>query len=184
MLLKEREFTIFNELKNIDNETGDVKIFNYVHSETMDTTYNVLFSNRRLTTIGENYSSAEIARIIYDSFNMYWNTVIDAYSSVLDIIKLGSTSTETGHEKPIAYTRTNTRELASYDVQTFKNSERETEIYTPDSESDENRTITKTSKNADNIIKAKKILQSNIIYDTIFRDVNRIVSLMIVESEV
>lgn len=180
MKLSEKNFTIFTSLNT--NYTN-ILLFEYVYPETLDTTYNSLFGNRELSTLGKNKDSDEIADIIYSCFVHDWNALIESEKAALNIVKLGGIKTEESNNTPIPYERTTTRELASYSTNALQNESRETEVYTPSEDETGHNSITTTSKTSDSIIKAKTLLLNDIINGIIFRDVNNITTILVMSIE-
>lgn len=180
MKLSEKSLTIF---KSLNTKYNDILLFEYVYPDTLDTTYNNLFGNRELTTLGKNKTSDEIADIVYSCFVHYWNMLIESEKAALNIIKLGGSKTEESTDNPIPYERITTKELASYSTNGFQNEERETEVYTPSEEETGHRLVTTTTKTADAIIKAKTLLLNDIINGIIFRDVNSITTILVMSAE-
>ena len=142
----------------------------------LDPLYNMKYGEKDLTTYATNETIDFIVESIHTFYDNKWTWLYNYYNNVLESIVYGGSSIkkeEIGIEKS-----TTTNKLASYDEGTLQNS---------DSSEFEKQPITKTITTTDSTLSGYKsrfdYLQSTDFYDTIFIDVNKLLTLDIYRED-
>lgn len=145
-------------------------------TDKLDPLYNMIYGEKNLTTYATNENIDSIVESIYNFYNNKWTWLYNYYNNLLKSIVYGGESVkkeEIGIEKS-----STTNKLASYDEGTLQNS---------DSSEFEKQPTTKTTTTTDSTLSGYKsrfdYLQSTNFYDTIFTDVNKLLTLDIYRED-
>ena len=176
-------FTLFQTMKSNGVDLG---IFDFISPKKLDLYYSNMFGERFLSNIYLNNTIEDIAEIINGFFTTKWNSLqafilskttgLEQYSEKLTetIIDTGSVTTD----------RENTNKVSAYNDENFVNN---------DSDTEHNKThyddLTKTRTqyidklNPNDLNNVVMFLTNNFVYDTIFNDVNSVITLKIFDFD-
>lgn len=172
-------FNIFSEISKIKS----LKVFTYMSADTMDLYYKNAKSKKPTAPILDKLTQAEIAKILVGLYAEKWDTVVDYILKANETIitngeKETKTQTTTGKETTNSITE---NEVSAYNVDEYSNNDKSTTTGTTDNEGGLNYTIIK--ENSNYMEKALNYLKTNFIYDTVFSDVDTIITLSIFDSD-
>ena len=174
---------IFEEIKKIN---PDLKIFTIVTPATIDTAYLMRFSSRICAPFVSATTVENIAGIINAMFAQKWDVLFDTVNAVnSSVMKAGEHTTEItdSTNTPDVVTEI-TGQVSPYDSSDFTNNDKTTTTNTGTTTTHSEREYTRTNPNANTTNYAFQYLKSNPLYDTMFMDVNSVLTLNIFESEV
>lgn len=178
--VKELEsFTLFQTLKNSGVDLG---IFDFISPEKLDMYYSNMFGERFLSNIFINNTISDVAEIINGFYTTKWNSLqafilskttgLETYSE-----KLTETVVDTGE---VETDRTNTNTVSAYNDENFVNNDKDTEnTKTQYNELTKTRTQYIDKLNPNELNNVVLFLKNDFVYDTIFTDVNEIITLKI-----
>ena len=178
--VKELEnFTLFQTMKKNGIDLG---IFDFVSPEKLDLYYTNMYGERFLSNIFINNTIEDVAEIINGFFTTKWNSLqafilskttgLEQYSE-----KLTETIVDTGG---IETNRINTNSVSAYNDENFVNNDKDAENTTTNYDD-----LTKTRTQYIDRLSPEVLnnvvlfLTNNFVYDTIFTDVNEIITLKI-----
>ena len=178
--VKELEsFTLFQTMKNNGVDLG---VFDFISPEKLDMYYNNMFGERFLSNIYLNNTIEDVAEIINGFFTTKWNSLqafilsktsgLETYSE-----KLTETIVDTGD---IITDRESTNKVSAYNDENFVNNDNDTEnskTHYDDLTKTRTQYIDRLSpETLNNVV---LFLTNNFVHDTIFTDVNEIITLKI-----
>ncbi len=184
-----KDITNFNLFQTIATKK-DLGIFDFINARLLDTYYSCMFGERTLNTLYTRNDIDDLAEIIIGFYATKWDSMLAYVTNSIPMLqnygeKLIETITDSGN---IVTDHENTNSVTGYDSEDFVNDNKEVSKDTTtynDKKSIREQIINKISSNdLQNII---SYLQSNFIYDTIFKDINDSLTLSIFsinESEV
>lgn len=178
--VKELEsFTLFQTMKNNGVDLG---IFDFISPQKLDMYYSNMYGERFLSNIYLNNTIEDVAEIINGFFTTKWNSLqafilskrtgLEQYSE-----KLTETIVDTGS---VITDRENTNKVSAYNDEDFVNNDNDTEhnkTHYDDLTKTRTQYIDRFSPETLNSVIL--FLTNNFIYDTIFTDVNEIITLKI-----
>lgn len=172
-------FTLFQTLKNNGVDLG---IFDFVLPTKLDLYYTNMYGEKFLSNIFINNTIEDVAEIINGFYTTKWNSLLAYIVSKNEGLKtysekLTETTIDTGD---VETNRTNTNTVSAYNDDNFVNNDKDTEnTKTQYNELTKTRTqyIDKLSPNELNNVVS--FLTNNFVYDTIFNDINNIITLQI-----
>lgn len=177
--IKELEkFNLFSEISKINV----LKIFSYIAPEDLDFYYLAMNGERFVSNILLNNDFTKIANIISQMYTTKWDNLTDYIINSIPIINnYGSRTTEIatnmGKENT---TRETTNFVSGFNSEDFTDNTKDTEksiLEYEDRQTVKETTHTNIDYNyLENII---SYLQNNFIYDTMFTDINNIITLSI-----
>lgn len=154
--------------------------FNIMPS-TCDILYNNMCGSRLLSRFGRDNDVSTIATVLQQMFYDKWANAWNSYQSYADMI-LGDK--ETTEEKVVddnenTGSNTDTNTVSAYNDENFVNDDKKsTEIRNKiDNKRTRDKTVRKTNINT--VEKVSELLQKDFLYDTIFIDVNTVLTLNI-----
>lgn len=176
-------FTLFKTLKN---NGADLGIFDFISPEKLDIYYTNMFGERFLSTIFINNTILDVAEIIKGLYATKWNSLfafivskkegLETYSE-----KLVETIVDTGN---VETNRTNTNDVSAYNDEDFVNNDRDIEnAKTQYNELTKTRTQYIDKLNPNDLNNIITFLTNNFVYDTVFNDVNSIITLKIFDFD-
>lgn len=172
-------FTLFQTMKNNGVDLG---IFDFISPQKLDMYYSNMYGERFLSNIYLNNTIEDVAEIINGFYTTKWNSLqafilskrtgLEQYSE-----KLTETIVDTGS---VITDRENTNKVSAYNDENFVNNDNDTEhnkTHYDDLTKTRTQLIDKLSpETLNNVI---LFLTNNLIYNTIFTDVNKIITLKI-----
>ena len=146
---------------------------------TCDILYNNMYGSRLLARFGRDNDVSTIATVLQEMFYEKWANAWKSYQSYADMI-LGdkeTTSENVVDDNENTGTNTDTNTVSAYNDENFVNDDKKsTQIHNEiKNNRTRNKTVTKT--NIDTVEKVSKLLQNDFLYDTIFIDVNTVLTL-------
>lgn len=180
MKLADKPLNIFGAIKT---SNPDLKLFTYCDSDTLDTFYNAMYSQRTLAPIALNTEVQSLGNIINGLFHTKWDNLIDGYVKAIENLLTFGTS-ETVTEKTNTQgegTDTTTNTVSAYNEDDFTNDNKSDVSSTNKSDVNRTRTTDRASARNVNII-WNFLLRTNVIYN-IIDDVNSVITLSIYERE-
>lgn len=178
--VKELEsFTLFQTMKN---KGVDLGIFDYISPEKLDMYYSNMFGERFLSNVYLNNTIEDVAEIINGFFTTKWNSLLAFIVSKNEGLKTYSeklieTTIDTGG---VDTDRNSTNSVSAYNDENFVNNDKDvdhtTTIYN-DLTKTRTQYIERLNPNELNVV--VNYLTNNFIYDTIFNDINKIITLQI-----
>ena len=146
---------------------------------TCDILYNNRYGSRLLARFGRDNDVSTIATVLQEMFYEKWTNAWNSYQSYADMI-LGdkeTTSENVVDDNVNTGTNTDTNTVSAYNDENFVNDDKKsTEIHNEiKNNRTRNKTVTKTNINT--VEKVSKLLQNDFLYDTIFIDVNTVLTL-------
>lgn len=176
-------FTLFQTLKNNGVDLG---IFDFVSPEKLDLYYTNMYGERFLSNIFINNTIEDVAEIVNGFFTTKWNSLesfILSKTTGLELYseKLTETIVDTGG---IETNRINTNSVSAYNDENFVNNDKDSEN-TKTNYDDLTKTRTQyidrlSPEELNNVV---SFLTNNFIYNTIFTDVNELLTLKIFSFE-
>lgn len=176
-------FTLFKTLKNNGTDLG---IFDFISPEKLDIYYTNMFGERFLSTIFINNTISDVAEIIKGLYATKWNSLLTFIVSKNEGLKtysekLTETTVDTGD---VETNRTSTNDVSAYNDENFVNNDRDTEnAKTQYNELTKTRTQYIDKLNPNDLNNVIMFLTNNFVYDTIFNDVNSVITLKIFDFD-
>ena len=190
-MMKERRMKKMSDVKTVYDKFSENGLFAALNNvatlpfnimpSTCDILYNNMYGSRLLSRFGRDNDVSTIATVLQEMFYEKWANAWNSYQSYADMI-LGDK--ETTQEKIVddnenTGTNTDTNTVSAYNDENFVNDDKKsTEIH---NEIDNKRTRDKTVRktNINTVEKVSELLQKDFLYDTIFVDVNTVLTLNI-----
>ena len=190
-MMKERRMKKMSDVKTVYDKFSENGLFAALNNvatlpfnimpSTCDILYNNMYGSRLLSRFGRDNDVSTIATVLQEMFYEKWANAWDSYQSYADMI-LGDK--ETTQEKIVddnenTGRNTDTNTVSAYNDENFVNDDKKsTEIH---NEIDNKRTRDKTVRktNINTVEKVSELLQKDFLYDTIFIDVNTVLTLNI-----
>lgn len=178
--VKELEsFTLFQTMKNNGVDLG---VFDFISPEKLDMYYSNMFGERFLSNIYLNNTIEDVSEIINGFFTTKWNSLqafilskttgLETYSE-----KLTETIVDTGD---IITDRESTNKVSAYNDENFVNNDNDVEnSKTHYNDLTKTRTQYIDRLSPETLNNVVLFLTNNFVYDTIFTDVNEIITLKI-----
>ena len=146
---------------------------------TCDILYNNMYGSRLLARFGRDNDVSTIATVLHEVFYEKWANAWSNYKSYADMI-LGDK--ETTQENIVddnvnTGTNTNINTVSAYNDEDFVNDDKKTTETHNKIDNNRTRNTTLRKTNTDTVEKVSKLLQKDFLYDTIFIDVNTILTL-------
>ena len=171
-----------NLFETMDNLQPGQDIFNFVDSKLLDKYYINMYGNREVAEIVENLEITELAAILNNQFMHKWNNIVLNYldsenllTNYKEIITELSTNNMTTDN-----TRTDTNKVSAYNDEDFVNNDENTAVENTVTENEGNKEIIRTKiKEVDFYNKVNEYLTNFNIYNIIIIDINKIVTLNI-----
>lgn len=190
-MMKERRMKKMSDVKTVYDKFSENGLFAALNNvatlpfnimpSTCDILYNNMYGSRLLSRFGRDNDVSTIATVLQQMFYDKWANVWDSYQSYADMI-LGDK--ETTVEKVVddnenTGTNTDTNTVSAYNDENFVNDDKKsTEIHNKiDNKRTRDKTVRKTNINT--VEKVSELLQKDFLYDTIFIDVNTVLTLNI-----
>lgn len=176
-------FTLFKTMKNNGVDLG---IFDFISPEKLDMYYTNMFGERFLSTIFINNTISEVAEIIKGLYATKWNSLLAFIASKNEGLKtysekLTETNVDTGN---VETNHTNTNGVSAYNDEDFVNNDRDIEnTKTQYNELTKTRTQYVDKLNPNDLNNVVTFLTNNFVYDTIFDDINNIITLKIFDFD-
>lgn len=163
-----------------------LKIFSVVTPEFLDSAYMLKFSSRICTPVVLSTSIDNIAGIVNAMFSQKWDTLFDTVKAVnSSVVNAGEYITEkTDSTNNPDVTTEITGQVSPYDSAEFANNDKTTTTNKGTTKIHTDREYTRTTPNANTTNNIFQYLKNNPLYDTMFMDVNSVLTLNIFESEV
>ena len=188
-MMKERRMKKMSDVKTVYDKFSENGLFAALNKvaplpfnitpSTCDILYNNRYGSRLLARFGRDNDVSTIATVLQEMFYEKWTNAWNSYQSYADMI-LGDK--ETTEEKVTDNnvnngTNTDVNTVSAYNDENFVNDDKKsTEIHNEiKNNRTRNKTVTKT--NIDTVEKVSKLLQNDFLYDTIFIDVNTVLTL-------
>ena len=179
MKVKECLTNIFQTMEELQPEQD---IFNFVDSKLLDKYYINMYGNREVTEIVENLELNELASILNNQFMHKWNNIILNYLDSENLLtNYKETITElTTNNMTTDNTRTDTNKVSAYNDEDFVNNDENTAVENIVTENEGNKETIRTKiKEVDFYDKVNKYLKNFDIYSIMIIDVNKVVTLNI-----
>lgn len=190
-MMKERRMKKMSDVKTVYDKFSENGLFAALNNvatlpfnimpSTCDILYNNMYGSRLLSRFGRDNDVSTIATVLQQMFYDKWANAWDSYQSYADMI-LGDK--ETTVEKVVddnenTGTNTDTNTVSAYNDENFVNDDKKsTEIHNKiDNKRTRDKTVRKTNINT--VEKVSELLQKDFLYDTIFIDVNTVLTLNI-----
>lgn len=180
MKVKDLEsFTLFQTMKN---NGADLGIFDFITPKKLDLYYSNMFGERFLSNTYLNNTIEDVAEIINGFFTTKWNSLLSFITIKNEGLKtysekLTETTVDTGN---VETNRTSTNDVSAYNDENFVNNDRDTEnAKTHYDDLTKTRTQYIDKLNPNDLNNVVTFLTNNFVYDTIFNDVNSIITLQI-----
>lgn len=178
--VKELEsFTLFQTMKNNGVDLG---IFDFISPEKLDMYYSNMFGERFLSNIYLNNTIEDVAEIINGFFTTKWNNLLAYIVSKNKNLaeyseKLIETTIDTGG---VDVDRNSTNSVSAYNDDDFVNNDKDVD-HTTTTYNDLTKTRTQSIErlNPNELNVVVNYLTNNFVYDTIFNDINNIITLQI-----
>lgn len=174
-------FNLFQEISS----GNFLDIFDVVSAENMDFYYLAMYGERYTSNLFNKYEISKVAEIISQLYNDKWNNIYNYIKNSVPILntygnKTSEVTTNTGAENT---ERTLENKISAYNASDYSENTKDVEnsnLTFTDRKTTKETTYTDI-KNIDlnNIV---DYLKTNYIYDTIFTDVNNIITLSIFDS--
>lgn len=174
-------FNLFQEISSVNF----LDIFDVVTAENMDFYYLAMYGERYTSNLFNKYEISKVAEIISQLYNDKWNNIYNYIKNSIPILntygnKTSEVTTNTGAENT---ERTLENKISAYNASDYSENTKDIEnsnLTFTDRKTTKETTYTDI-KNIDlnNIV---DYLKTNYIYDTIFTDVNNIITLSIFDS--
>lgn len=190
-MMKERRMKKMSDVKTVYDKFSENGLFAALNNvatlpfnimpSTCDILYNNMYGSRLLSRFGRDNDVSTIATVLQQMFYDKWANAWNSYQSYADMI-LGDK--ETTVEKVVddnenTGTNTDTNTVSAYNDENFVNDDKKsTEIHNKiDNKRTRDKTVRKTNINT--VEKVSELLQKDFLYDTIFIDVNTVLTLNI-----
>lgn len=187
--MKERRMKKMSDVKTVYDKFSENGLFAALNKvaplpfnitpSTCDILYNNRYGSRLLARFGRDNDVSTIATVLQEMFYEKWTNAWNSYQSYADMI-LGDK--ETTQENVVddnvnTGTNTDTNTVSAYNDENFVNDDKKsTEIHNKtDNKRTRDKTVRKTNINT--VEKVSKLLQNDFLYDTIFIDVNTVLTL-------
>lgn len=182
---KVKELESFNLFQTLHNNGVDLGIFDFISPEKLDLYYVNMYGERFLSNIFINNTISDVAEIINGFYTTKWNSLLAYITSKNSALtgnnpyseKLMETIIDTGE---VETDRTNTNTVSAYNDNDFVNNDKDTTHETTgynDLTKTRTQYIEKLSpETLNNVV---LFLTNNFVYDTMFTDVNNIITLCI-----
>ena len=187
--MKERRMKKMSDVKTVYDKFSENGLFAALNKvaplpfgitpSTCDILYNNRYGSRLLARFGRDNDVSTIATVLQEMFYEKWTNAWNSYQSYADMI-LGDK--ETTQEQVVddnvnTGTNTDTNTVSAYNDENFVNDDKKsTEIHNKtDNKRTRDKTVRKTNINT--VEKVSKLLQNDFLYDTIFIDVNTVLTL-------
>lgn len=180
MIVKEKLNGLFVEIASIK----DLAIFDCFKPEILDKYYIGVFGSRTLSAIATTNSLHDLAEIIVEFYGTKWDSILAQYtSSIAELKEYSVTVSETMNDNGgNTFTRENTNKVSAFNDDNFVDDKNEIENQT--TETKNKRVREKTLKKARDTKEYTNLilyLRNNYLCDTIFIDINDILTLQIFE---
>ena len=190
-MMKERRMKKMSDVRTVYDKFSENGLFAALNKvaplpfgitpSTCDILYNNRYGSRLLARFGRDNDVSTIATVLQEMFYEKWTNAWNSYQSYADMI-LGDK--ETTQEQVVddnvnTGTNTDTNTVSAYNDENFVNDDKKsTEIHNKtDNKRTRDKTVRKTNINT--VEKVSKLLQNDFLYDTIFIDVNTVLTLEI-----
>lgn len=177
--IKEIDFTLFAEIA----KTKQLAIFDFISPEKLDLYYSNMYSERFESNVLMNNIISDVAEIVIGFYATKWDSILAYITSSIPVLKnygekITETITDNGTDNN---TRESVEKVSAYNDENFVNDNQNTDTYTGTTTNSKERTQIVESLNASELDKIILYLQSNYVYDTIFTDVNEMLTLSVFE---
>lgn len=179
MKVKECLNNLFETMEGLQNNQD---IFNFVDSKLLDKYYINMYGNREVTEIVENLEITELAEILNNQFMNKWNNIILNYLDSENLLtNYKETITELSTNNITTdNTRTDTNKVSAYNDEDFVNNDENLAVENIVTDNEGNRETIRTKiKEVDFYDKINKYLTDFNIYNIMIIDINRVVTLNI-----
>ena len=171
-----------NLFKTMEILEPNQEIFNFVDSMLLDKYYVNMYGNRKVTEIVENLDINELAEILNNKLLNKWNSIILNYldsENILENYKEVMTEINSDILNNVN-TRINTNKVSAFNDDDFVNRDEDTTVDETDITDSRDKNVVKTKiKDADFYDRVNNYLNNFDIYNIMIIDVNRIVTLNI-----
>lgn len=180
--IKVKELENFNLFQTLKNSGVDLGIFDFISPDKMDLFYKSFYGERFLSKIYTDNTIENVAEIINGFFTTKWNSLLSYIVSKNENLaeyseKLIETTVDTGD---INTDRNSTNSVSAYNDENFVNNDKDVDHTTT---TYDNLTKTRTQcierLNPNDLNVIVNYLTNNFVYDTIFNDINNIITLQI-----
>lgn len=171
-----------NLFETMDDLQPGQDIFNFVDSKLLDKYYINMYGNREVTEIVENLKLNELAAILNNQFMHKWNNIILNYLDSENLLtNYKETITELSTNNITTdNTRTDTNKVSAYNDEDFVNNDENTTVENIVTGNEGNKETIRTKiKEVDFYGKVNKYLKNFDIYSIMIIDVNKVVTLNI-----
>lgn len=171
-----------NLFETMDDLQPGQDIFNFVDSKLLDKYYINMYGNREVTEIVENLELNELAAILNNQFMHKWNNIILNYLDSENLLtNYKETITELSTNNITTdNTRTDTNKVSAYNDEDFVNNDENTTVENMVTGNEGNKETIRTKiKEVDFYGKVNKYLKNFDIYSIMIIDVNKVVTLNI-----
>lgn len=190
-MMKERRMKKMSDVKTVYDKFSENGLFAALNSvatlpfnitpSTCDILYNNMYGSRLLSRFGRDNDVSTIATVLQQMFYDKWANAWNSYQSYADMI-LGdkeTTKEQVVDDNKNEGTNTDTNTVSAYNDENFVNDDKKlTEIKNKiDNKRTRDKTVRKTNINT--VEKVSELLQKDFLYDTIFIDVNTVLTLNI-----
>lgn len=175
------DFNLFQEI----SEKNTLDIFDVITPQNMDFYYFAMNGERYTSNLFNKYDITQVAEIISQLYNDKWNNLFNYIKDSIPVLKeYGNKTTEktvnTGEENT---SRTLENKISAYNSSDYNENTKDIET---SSLAYKDRVTLKENTYTDikniNLNKAIDYLKNNFVYDTMFTDVNNIITLSIFDS--
>lgn len=171
MIISEKVTNLFTTLKK---SYTDIEFLQELDSNGVDSLYLAMYSNKTLNTFATMESVEKLAFVVYSYYKTKWNEMYKYNLKIYEGIQNGNVKTTTETIGEDNYTQTN--KLASYDT-----NELTTDNSTDYVKQEKTNTTVSKSSNTDSFKAKYSWLTSYNFLDSIFTDVNTLLTLDIYE---
>lgn len=190
-MMKERRMKKMSDVKTVYDKFSENGLFAALNNvatlpfnimpSTCDILYNNMYGSRLLSRFGRDNDVSTIATVLQQMFYDKWANAWDSYQSYADMI-LGDKETikeQVVDDNENTGSNTDTNTVSAYNDENFVNDDKKsTEIHNKiDNKRTRDKTVRKTNINT--VEKVSELLQKDFLYDTIFIDVNTVLTLNI-----
>lgn len=190
-MMKERRMKKMSDVKTVYDKFSENGLFAALNKvaplpfditpSTCDILYNNMYGSRLLARFGRDNDVSTIATVLQEMFYEKWANAWNSYQSYADMI-LGdkeTTQEQVVDDNQNTGTNTDTNTVSAYNDENFVNDDKKsTEIHNKiDNKRTRDKTVRKTNINT--VAKVSELLQKDFLYDTIFIDVNTVLTLNI-----
>ena len=190
-MMKERRMKKMSDVKTVYDKFSENGLFAALNNvatlpfnimpSTCDILYNNMYGSRLLARFGRDNDVSTIATVLQEMFYEKWANAWNSYQSYADMI-LGdkeTTQEQVVDDNQNTGTNTDTNTVSAYNDENFVNDDKKsTEIHNKiDNKRTRDKTVRKTNINT--VEKVSELLQKDFLYDTIFIDVNTVLTLNI-----